>query len=70
MDQLDIAVTFDPQRGYIGTARDLRTPVVALSLGGLRRKLETLVLPDEPDIVLRLDGTRLERDRRRRPVVA
>jgi hypothetical protein len=71
MDQLDIAVTFDPQRGYIGTARDLRTPVVALSLGGLRRKLETLVLPDEPDIVLRLDrGARLERDRRRRPVAA
>jgi hypothetical protein len=71
MDQLDIAVTFDPQRGYIGTSRDLRTPVVALSLGGLRRRVETLMLPDEPDIVLRLDrGARLERDRRRRAVAA
>ena len=47
--------------------RGVRAEAIALSLGGLRRKIEVLMLlPDEPDIVLRLDrGARLERDRRR-----
>jgi hypothetical protein len=30
--------------------------VVALSLGGLRRKIEALLLPDEVRVVLQLDG--------------
>jgi len=40
--------------------------VVALSLGGLRRKVEIAMLPDEVVVLLSLDRTaRLERDRRR-----
>ena len=35
--RFDVAVTFDERRGYIGTAPELRQPVAALSLGGLRR---------------------------------
>ena len=29
---------------------------MALSLGGLRRKIEALLLPDDVDVVLQLDG--------------
>jgi hypothetical protein len=43
-------VTFDERRGYVGSAPELRVPVVALSLGGLRRKVEALMLPDDPII--------------------
>ena len=39
--------------------------VVALSLGGLRRKIEIALLPDEVEIVLQLDGL-AERERHRR----
>jgi hypothetical protein len=67
IDRLEVAVTFDPARGYVGTAPGLRQPVTALSLGGLRRKIEAALLPDEPIIMLNLDrAARLERDRRRR----
>jgi hypothetical protein len=39
----------------------------ALSLAGLRRRIEALMLPDSVDVRLILDrATRLERDRRRR----
>ena len=65
-DKLAIAVTFDPERGYVGTAPDLRQPVIALSLGGLRRRIEALISPDEVIVTLNLDrAARLERDRRR-----
>jgi hypothetical protein len=38
-----------------------------MSLGGLRRRIEALLLPDEVDVQLVLDrATRLERDQRRR----
>jgi hypothetical protein len=41
--------------------------LAALSLGGLRRRIEAALLPDEPVVQLRLDrAARLERDRRRR----
>jgi hypothetical protein len=64
--RFDVAVTFDERRGYVGTHPDLRAPVVALSLGGVRRKVEALMLPDEVIVVLSLDrAARLERDRRR-----
>jgi len=47
-------------------APDLRAPVVALSLAGLRRQVEALMLPDEVIVTLNLDkAARLERDRRR-----
>ena len=35
---------------------ELRPPVVALSLGGLRRRIEIAMLPDDVDVVLQLDG--------------
>jgi hypothetical protein len=54
-ERLEVSVTFD-ERGYIGSAPELRSAVVALSLGGLRRKIEALLLPDEVEIVLQLDG--------------
>jgi hypothetical protein len=54
-DRLEVNVTFD-ERGYIGSAPELRSPVVALSLGGLRRRIEALLLPNEVEIVLQLDG--------------
>jgi hypothetical protein len=47
-------VTFD-ERDYIGS----------LSLGGLRRKIEIAMLPDDVRVVLQLDGL-AERERHRR----
>ena len=63
-ERFEVSVTFD-ERGYIGSAAELRQPVVALSLGGLRRKIEVALLPDNVRIVLQLDG-RAERERHRR----
>jgi hypothetical protein len=64
-DRFEVSVTFDPTRGYVATAPDLRQPVVALSLGSLRRRIEAL-LPDDIVITLSLNrAARLERDRRR-----
>jgi hypothetical protein len=64
--RFDVAVTFDKRRGYVGTHPELRAPVTALSLGGLRRKVEAAMLPEEVIVMLSLDkAARLERDRRR-----
>jgi len=64
--RVDVAVTFDERRGYVGSAPELRSPVVALSLDGLRRKVEGLMSPDDVIVMLNLDkAARLERDRRR-----
>ena len=38
-ERLEVSVTFD-ERGYIASAPELRQPIVALSLGGLRRRIE------------------------------
>jgi hypothetical protein len=66
-DRLEVSVTFDAERGYVASAPELRQPVTALSLGGLRRRIEALMLPDDPHVVLQLDvRARRERDRRRR----
>jgi len=62
-DRPDITVTYDASCGYIATAPELRRPIVALSLGGLRRRIENALLPDE--VVLQLDGL-AERERHRR----
>ena len=59
---LEVSVTFD---GYVASAPELRTAVVALSLGGLRRKIEIAMLPDDVRVVLQLDGL-AERERHRR----
>jgi hypothetical protein len=63
-ERLEVSVTFD-ERGYIGSAPELRWPVTALSLGGLRRKIEIAMLPDDVRVVLQLDGL-AERERHRR----
>jgi hypothetical protein len=63
-ERLEVSVTFD-ERGYVASATELRSAVVALSLGGLRRKVEALLLPAEVEIVLQLDGL-AERERHRR----
>ena len=63
-ERLEVSVTFDERHGYIGSAPELRQAVVALSLGGLRRKIEIGMLPDVR-VVLQLDGL-AERERHRR----
>ena len=63
-ERLEVSVTFD-ERGYIGSAPEPRQAVVALSLGGLRRKIEIAMLPDDVRVVLQLDGL-AERERHRR----
>jgi hypothetical protein len=55
-ERLEVSVTFD-ERGYIGSGRELRSAVVALSLGGLRRQIEALLLPAEVEIVLHLEAS-------------
>jgi hypothetical protein len=42
-DRLEVSVTFDPARGYVASAPELRAPVTALSLGSLRRRIEALM---------------------------
>jgi hypothetical protein len=61
---VEVSVTFDERHGYVASAPELRSAVVALSLGGLRRKIEALLQPAEVEIVL-LDGL-AERERHRR----
>jgi hypothetical protein len=61
---IEVSVTYDAKRGYVASAPELRAPVVALSLGGLRRKVEAVVLP-AAGIILQLDGL-AERERQRR----
>jgi len=41
---------------YCGQSVSGRQAVVALSLGGLRRKIEIAMLPDDVRVVLQLDG--------------
>jgi hypothetical protein len=64
-DRLEVNVTFDAERGYVASAPELRSAVMALSLGGLRRKIEIAMLPDDVRVVLQLDGL-AERERHRR----
>jgi hypothetical protein len=71
-DRFEVSVTFDERRGgYVATAPELREPVLALSLGSVRRRVEALLLPEDPIVVLNLDrAARLERDRRRAKITA
>jgi len=65
-ERLMIPVTFDPQRGYV-TAGDAELPLAALSLSGLRRKLEDAHRGEDVEIRFVLDrAARMERDQRRR----
>ena len=66
-ERFEVAVTFDERRGYVASAPKLRAPVRALSLGGLRRRIEALMVPETVEVKLVLDrAARLERDQRRR----
>ena len=64
-ERFEVSVTFDEDRGYIASAPELRHPIVALSLGRLRRRIEALLLLDDVHVVLQLDGL-AERERHRR----
>ena len=64
-ERFEVRVSFDERRGYVASAPEIRAPMVALSLGGLRRRVEVLMLPDEVRVVLQLDGP-AERERHRR----
>ena len=64
-ERLEVSVTFDERHGYVASAPELRSAVVALSLGGLRRRIEIALLPDDVRVVLQLDGL-AERERHRR----
>jgi hypothetical protein len=64
--RLEVGVSFDPTRGYFTTGGELPRSLAALSLGGLRRRVEALMLPDDVDVRLVLDRVaERERDRRR-----
>jgi hypothetical protein len=65
-DRLEVSVSFDERRGYVASAPELRSPVVALSLGGVRRTVEALMLPDDVDVILQLDGLAEREPHRRR----
>jgi hypothetical protein len=70
-DRFEVAVTFDPAKGYVGTAAELKAPVTALSLGGIRRRIEALMMPDDVIVMLNLDRAAVrERDRRRAKITA
>ena len=64
-ERLEVSVTFDARHGYIASAPELRQPMVALSLAGLRKRIEVALLPDNVRVVLQLDGL-AERERHRR----
>ena len=68
LDRLTVAITFNPcAKGYVATIPDVAAPVTALSLNGLRRRIEALLLPDSVVVRLSLDrDARLERDARRK----
>jgi hypothetical protein len=63
--RFEVAVTYDASCGYIASGPELRQPVVALSLGGLRRRIEALLLPDDVRVMMHLDAL-AERERHRR----
>jgi hypothetical protein len=66
-EPLEVAVTFEPAKGYVATVPDLAEPITALSLAVLRRRIEERLLPDTVDVRLMLDRrARLEREQRRR----
>ena len=68
-ERLEVSVTFDERRGHIASAPELRQPIVALSMGGLRKRIEIALLPDDVRVVLQLDGL-AERERHRRQAQA
>jgi hypothetical protein len=64
-ERFEVSVTYDASCGYIASAPELKAPVVALSLTGLKRKVEIALLSGDVRVVLQLDGL-AERERHRR----
>jgi hypothetical protein len=66
-ERLEVSVTFDERRGYVARADGLPA-VTALSLAGVHKRINALLMPDDGvPLKLVLDrAARLERDRRRR----
>ena len=63
--EFKVEVTFDAAKGYIAIHPEL-PPITALSLGGLRRRIEERLIGEDVDVHLTLDAVaRRERDRRR-----
>jgi hypothetical protein len=63
--RLSVDVTFDQQRGYVASHPELPT-ITALSLAGLRRKIDEQLISEDVDVRLTLDrAARHERDQRR-----
>jgi hypothetical protein len=63
-ERLEVSVTFD-ERGYIGSALELRQAVGGAQPGRPARKIEIAMLPDDVRVVLQLDGL-ADRERHRR----
>jgi hypothetical protein len=53
-EQLFVNVTFHPARGYVAVHPKV-SPVVALSLDGIRRKIEGMLCPRRARVILQLD---------------
>ena len=51
-ERLEVSVTFDERRGLRRQRTRAALAGDALSLGGLRRRIEVLLLPDDVDVVL------------------
>ena len=64
-DRFEVSVTFDPASGYFATAPELRAPVTALSLGGMRRRSRPRCCPRTRHQLALDRAARLERDQRR-----
>jgi hypothetical protein len=66
-EKLVVEVGFDAAHGHYVAHHPELKPFTALSLFGLRKKIEAALLPETVDIKLVLNrSARLERDRRRR----
>ena len=66
-DELLIAVTFDPVRGYVATHPNLPQPVIALSLSVLRARIGAQLGRVSHNVRLKLErAARAQRDERRR----
>jgi hypothetical protein len=68
-ERLEVSVSFDPTRGYFTTGTELRIPVVALSLGGLRRRIKEPLIGEDLDVKLVLHRAAGPPSRRGRPTL-
>jgi hypothetical protein len=64
---MDVDVTWN-EKGFVATAPELRQPIVALSLGGVKQRFQA-IFPHVPRIDFHLDKSAQAEvdDRRRKP---